>query len=635
MCGIVAIAGQFDVDQLHEINSSQIHRGPDSAGHYVSEDGAVGLAMRRLSIIDIESGSQPITNEDGSVVLICNGEIYNSPQLRPLLEGSGHRFRTRNSDVETIIHLYEERGVDCLQALNGMFSFILHDRRRNLLFGARDRIGIKPLYYFQSHGTIAFASELKSLLRLSNFSPSVNRQSLFHYMTMLYVPAAESILNEVMRIPPGHYFIYDLQRKDLSLHQYWSPTISPVRRSPEESTEVVRQGARDAVERWTLSDVPIACSLSGGLDSASIVGLLAESGQSNIKTYTLGFSGPGEVDWNETKLARLVAERWGTEHHEVILSPDGLLDELIDMVWALDEPYGGGLPSWYVFKLMSKDVKVAMTGTGGDELFGNYHKYRYYEASAPRRLAILMRWLARQNPRGPRLLLERLRALLLQGRKYPFGGVYPSHYKYFSDYDKRESLFMMPTNSLEDTGAFLQKIFDAANSENLRNGLAAVDFRTQLAEEFLHMTDRFSMAHSLEARVPLLDHEFVETVFSIDPMLRSTKAEMKYLFKRSMADLLPEPLLHARKRGFIIPIDLWLRTRLRPVALWLLSPERLKEQGFFAKDFAQRYLEPHLTGRRNFGPIIWAALMFQLWHLIFIEQRCVERPSFKIDDIVA
>jgi asparagine synthase (glutamine-hydrolysing) len=635
MCGIIAMAGKVDVDQLHVLNGTQIHRGPDSAGHYVSDDGKVGLAMRRLSIIDVESGDQPITNEDGDIALVCNGEIYNSPELRVELEAAGHHFRTRNSDVETIVHLYEDRGPGCLQALNGMFGFVLHDKKKNIVFGARDRIGIKPLYYRQASGSVTFASELKSLLSLKDFEPTVNHQSLYHYMTLLYVPYDQSILNGVERIPPGHYFIFDLNSGTLKVEKYWAPSFERVERSPEECVEVVRTGARDAVKRWTLSDVPIACSLSGGLDSASIVGLLAESGQSHIKTYTLGFGGSDEAQWNETGLARLVAERWDTEHHEIILSPDGLLDELIDMVWALDEPYGGGLPSWYVFKSMSEDVKVAMTGSGGDELFGNYHKPRFYEASAPRRVVILARWLARQNPGGSGLLLERLRAILAQRRKYPFGGVYPGQYKFFSDYDKRESLFEMPMGELEDTGACMQALYDQAGAEDVRNGLAAVDFRTQLAEEFLHMTDRFSMAHSLEARVPFLDHEFVETVFSIDPRQRSTKAEMKYLLKQAMTDLLPDPLLHAPKKGFVIPISLWLRTRLKPVARFLLSPERLAGQGLFSSDFAQRYLEPHLAGQRDFGSIVWGALMFQLWHLIFIEQRCKEKPGFKIDDIVA
>jgi len=629
------MVGNVDLAQLNAMNGTHIHRGPDSAGHYVSDDRKVGLAMRRLSIIDVESGFQPVFNEDGDVVLVCNGEIYNSPQLRAELEASGHKFRTRNSDVETIVHLYEERGTDCLQSLNGMFGFCLYDRKRNIVFGARDRVGIKPLYYRHMPGSLALASELKSLLVLDGFEPAVNRQSLFHYMTLLYVPAADSILQGIERVPPGHYFIYDIAANTFALERYWAPRFDIVPRSLEEAAEVVRQGARDAVRRWTLSDVPIACSLSGGLDSASIVGLLAESGQSHIKTYTLGFGGADEAKYNETHLARLVAQKWATDHHEIILSPEGLLDELICMVWALDEPYGGGLPSWYVFKLMAEDVKVAMTGTGGDELFGNYQKPKFWEVSGPRRLAIMARWLARQNPGGAREWLARLRGLVAQNNRYPFGGAYPSQHNLLSDYDKRATLFTMSVEELEDTGALLQALYDQSGARHVRNGLAAVDFRTQLAEEFLHMTDRFSMAHSLEARVPLLDHEFVESVFTIDPMMRSTKAEMKFLLKHSMSDLLPEALLQAPKKGFTIPIAEWLRTRLKPVAQYLLSAERLATQGYFAPDFAQRYLQPHLAGRRDFSGVIWGALMFQLWHLVFIEKKCLAKPSFTIDDIVA
>ena len=473
------MAGRMDPVCLDAMNGIHIHRGPDSAGRYTSVDGKVGLAMRRLSIIDVESGFQPILNEDEDIALVCNGEIFNSPQLRDELEAAGHRFRTRNSDVETIVHLYEEHGTDCLQSLNGMFGFCLHDRKRNIVFGARDRIGIKPLYYRHKPGVLALASELKSLLVLGDFEPAVNRQSLYHYMTLLYVPDADSILEGIKRVPPGHFFIYDISTDTFTLERYWSPGFDIVQRTPEEAMEFVRQGAREAVGRWTLSDVPIACSLSGGLDSASIVGLLAESGQSRIKTYTLGFSGADEADHNETELAQLVANKWDTEHHEIMLSPDGLLDELIDMVWALDEPYGGGLPSWYVFKMMAKDVKVAMTGSGGDELFGNYHKPKFWEVSGPRRLMILARWLARQNPGGASEWFVRLRAILGQRAQYPFGGAYPGQYKFFSDYDKRSSLFTMPVAEFEDTGALMQGLYDRSGAGNVRNGLAAVDFRTQ------------------------------------------------------------------------------------------------------------------------------------------------------------
>lgn len=629
------MAGDLDVNLLNKMNDLQAHRGPDSAGQFISDDSRVGLAMRRLSIIDLESGYQPISNEDGDLTLVCNGEIYNSPELRNELESRGHSFRTRNSDIETILHLYEDLGTECLQALNGMFGFCLYDRKKNILFGARDRVGIKPLYFRQKSGSFLFSSELKSLLATNQFEPVVNRQSLYHYMTLMYMPDRESILDGVERLPPGHFFIYDIASGDLALERYWAARFPVVKRSLEEAVHTVRQGAQEAVQRWTLSDVPIACSLSGGLDSASIVGLLAESGHTNIRTYTLGFRGADEERFDETALAKLVADKWGTDHHEIILSPDGLLDDLIDMVWALDEPYGGGLPSWYVFKMMAADVKVAMTGSGGDELFGNYHKPKFWEVSETRRKVIIGRWLARKNPGGIGEWLRRFRGLNAQRSKYPFGGSYSNQYTYFSDFDKRAALFDMPLEDLLDTGAHLQQLYDRSGTDNVRNALAATDFRTQLAEEFLHMTDRFSMAHSLEARVPFLDHEFVESVFSIDPMQRSTNTEMKFLLKRSMSDLLPEPLLSARKKGFTIPVGLWLRTRLKPVARFLLSRERLARQGYFSPDFAARYLEPHIEGRKDFGTAIWGALMFQLWHLVFVERRTIDKPSFKIDEIVS
>ena len=342
--------------------------------------------------------------------------------------------------------------------------------------------------------------------------------------------------------------------------------------------EILRAELRAAVRRWTLSDVPIACSLSGGLDSSAVVGLLAEAGYPRIKTYSLGFVGEEEQLWNEIDLARQVAQRWGTDHHEIILEPNELLSDLASMVWHLDEPYGGGLPSWYVFREMSRDVKVGLTGTGGDELFGNYGKFRIYEASkllqaslASRRWAdgrgdILARFLSplatlsNSLPSSWRWIgrghfLSQLPRIISE----PFGRYYYANFDYLSDDRKRADVFRIQNGNLQDTASYLQRLYDASQAQDLRNGLAAVDFRTQLAEEFLFMTDRFSMAHSLEARVPFLDHVLVESVFRIPSSMRTTTGDLKYLFKMAVGDLLPQPLLNAPKRGFVLPIKLWLR----------------------------------------------------------------------------
>lgn len=541
------------------MNGAIIHRGPDDQGVYQSPDLSVSLAMRRLSILDLAGGHQPMSDGSGQIWIVFNGEIFNAPELRSRLEQQGHRFRTKNSDTEVLLHLYKEKGPSCLSELNGMFAFVIHDRRKNLVFGARDRMGIKPLYYWHSGGRFACASELKALLQLPFISRDINLQSLFHYMTLLYVPDQTSIIQGVLRLPPGHSFIFDLERHTLQLDRYWHPTFSTADdRSEDEWAEILRAQLRSAVKRWTLSDVDIACSLSGGLDSSAIVGLLAEFGNQKIKTYSLGFVGEREQSWNETDLAKQVARRWGTEHHEHFLEPQDLLKDLLTMVWHLDEPYGGGLPSWYVFREMSKDVKVALTGTGGDELFGNYGKFRAYEedsviraavsfrgrhqagADVLARLAASVAGLTEHIPSscpwiGKGRLFSKLPHLLGE----PFGHHYYANFVYLSDEQKRESVFHITNGAVQDTASYLQQLYDSSRSPDLRNGLVAVDFRTQLAEEFLFMTDRFSMAHSIEARVPFLDHLLVETVFSIPSSKRTKSMDLKYLFKRAVGDLFP------------------------------------------------------------------------------------------------
>lgn len=648
MCGIVGIAGQQDREWIRRMNSSIVHRGPDDQGEYFSPESSVSMAMRRLSIIDLKSGHQPMPNKDRSIWIVFNGEIYNAPEIRQRMEQQGEQFLTGHSDTEVLLHLYEEKGFSFLDDLNGMFAFVIHDQKRNLLFGARDRIGIKPLYYYSSNGRFIFASELKALLTLPIIEREIDQQSLFHYMTLLYVPDEASIIKGVHRIPPAHSFVYDLKSRQLTLRKYWQLKFAAdEHRGQEEWSELLRAELQAAVRRWTLSDVPIACSLSGGLDSSAVVGLLAEAGFPRIKTYSLGFVGEAEQSWNEIDLARQVSQRWGTDHHEIILEPQELLSDLAAMVWHLDEPYGGGLPSWYVFREMSRDVKVGLTGTGGDELFGNYGKFEIYEANkllqaslASRRLSsgagrMLASFIAPFSTMSNSLpstwpwigrghLLSQLPRIINE----PFGRYYYANFEYLSDDCKRGQVLRTRNGDLQDTASYLQNVYDLSEAVDLRNGLAAVDFRTQLAEEFLFMTDRFSMAHSLEARVPFLDHVLVETVFRIPPSIRTATGNLKYLFKRAIGDLLPEPILNAQKRGFVIPTKIWLRRELRPLVQRLLRPERLQRQGLFQSTFYNSFVLPHLEGRADFTSQVWAALMFQIWHVIYIEQNQTEAPSY-------
>jgi asparagine synthase (glutamine-hydrolysing) len=566
--------------------------------------------MRRLAIIDIADGKQPMSTEDGRFSIVFNGEIFNAAVLRQELEVTGVRFVTDHSDTEVLLRLLANQGIAALPRLNGMFAFALWDKLTQELLCVRDRFGIKPLYYVHQDNRFAFASELKSVLGLSWVSRDVDRRSLYHYMSLMYVPAERTAISGVCRLPPGSWMKLKLAEGTVEQGKWWVPKIGQgISMSREEASQRIRLALEDSVATWSNSDVPIGCSLSGGLDSSAIVGLLACKGR-KLRTFSVGFSGRGEEDWNELPLARLVAKRWGTEHEEIILNPERILDDLMEMVWHLDEPYGGGLPSWAVFKQMSGKVKVAMTGTGGDELFGNYGKWRELEGG----------WLRRRLPSSA--------VTTDQFRKQFF-----DRYYYISDHLKHESVFQDCPMDYDTAAWMYRDIFNHSNKVNVRDRCAAVDIETQLPEEFLMMTDRFSMAHSVEARTPFLDHRLAELVLGFPAELRTRRGDLKYLLRLSIADLLPPELVNAPKRGFVIPLTLWLRGALRPLVENLLSPRRLAAQGLFKPEFYARYVRPHIDGKADFTKILWAVLMFQLWHLIFIEGRGV-RPNSRVQDIV-
>ena len=650
MCGIAGMVGTGASERVRSMTDALVHRGPDDGGYYDDPPSHLCLGMRRLSILDLEHGHQPMANRDQSVWIVYNGEIFNSPELRRQLEQRQHRFVTANSDTETLLNLYDEKQENMLADLNGMFAFVLHDRKRNLLFGARDRLGIKPLYYARTPAAFGFASELKSLLRMSGLTRALDENSFSHYLTLRFVPGTSSMVKGVSRLAPGHWFRYELETGRLETQCYWRPSFAPQEgRSAVEWSELVRAELRAAVQRWSLSDVPIGCSLSGGLDSSSIVGLLAESGHRQLKTYSLGFVGEGAAALDELPLARTVAERWGTDHHELVLQPDDLLRDLLKMVWYLDEPYGGGLPSWYVFQFMQRDVKVGMTGTGGDELFGDYGRYIALERQTvgrPAGASTVPAWMERCWPlvsslidRLPRRVggvrsRERWRNWPMVGRD-PFKWDYVHAFYYFSDAMKRTDVLadLAEGQPDQDTAEMLRDYYRQSDSAEPRNALMQLAMRTQLPEEFLFMTDRFSMAHSLEARVPFLDHTFVETVMRIPSQIRTKPGDPKYLLRQAMKDLLPSELLHAPKRGFVIPTAQWLRGPLRPLAERLLAPKRLADQGLFRPEFYARFVQPHLEGQADYHPQVWTALMFQVWHSLYLELALTDCPNFSWQEL--
>ncbi|MGE0758883.1 MAG: asparagine synthase (glutamine-hydrolyzing), partial [Pirellulaceae bacterium] len=466
MCGIVGTTDRRDHRSLGAMLGLMRHRGPDDAGRYVDDATGVAIAMRRLSILDVHSGHQPMSNEDGTIWIVFNGEIYNAPELRRELEQKGHIFRTRHSDTECLVHLFEDYGAGMLARLNGMFAFVIYDARRRCLFGARDRAGIKPLYYVERQGRFAFASELKCLRVLPDVSSALDPASLMHYLSLQFVPAPRTALRDVRKLPAGFCFHYHLEQRSLVTERYWHLPVRPRHdRSREEVVAELRARLEQAVLRQTLSDVPIACSLSGGLDSSAIVGILAQHSGERLRTYSVGFAGPGTDTENELPLAREVAALWQTDHTEIIVEPNQVLQDLHRMVYHLDEPYGGSLPSWYIFEAVGRDCKVALTGTGGDELFGNYQKWKVHEHGGLRRVWDICRQAFRWGQAG----------ILIDGWRYPQGVLY---HQYLPDAVKSRLLRLPAARERSGpTASLLQAHWNGASMTSPRDTVACMDFQ--------------------------------------------------------------------------------------------------------------------------------------------------------------
>ncbi|OGR40273.1 MAG: asparagine synthase (glutamine-hydrolyzing) [Desulfovibrionales bacterium GWA2_65_9] len=614
MCGIAGIAGRHDPELVRRMCRVLAHRGPDGEGFHEEADGSVGLGHRRLSILDLEGGAQPMHSADNTLCIVFNGEIFNAPELRRELEAAGRRFATRNSDTEVLLHLYQEHGAGMLDRLRGMYAFCLLDSRTRRLFLARDRAGIKPLYFSRAGGRFAFASELKALIELPWISRAIRAESLAHYLSLQFVPAPGSILADVDKLPAGHWLSVDLPTLNCRQERFWSLSHHADDDFDIDAWAVrCREALSQAVRRWTLSDVPLACSLSGGLDSSAIVGLLAPASPEPLRTYSLGFSGGAEgaeaseaKEIDELDLARQVAARFGTSHHEIRMDAEALIDDLERMVWHLDEPYGGGLPSWYVYRLIGQDVKVALTGTGGDELFGNYGKWLRFEAAPDRALALALEQTREQDAPALRRALER----------HPHGALY---HRYLTDASKSHLLCPAVLGACgETTEALIERLWREADRSSARDAVPALDFQLQLPEEFLLVTDRFAMAHGVEARVPFLDEDFVALVSSVPASLRTRPDNLKYLLKRAVADLLPPALLESPKRGFVLPLTAWTRGRLRGRIEAALAPERLERQGLFTRAAWDQVVAPHLSGAQERTQQVWTLFMFQLWHERFV-----------------
>ena len=615
MCGICGIATSgppADVAALRAMSETLVHRGPDSGGEHV--DGAFALAARRLSILDLEHGDQPIGNEDGSCVVVQNGEIYNYPELRRELERAGHRLRTR-CDTEAIVHLYEEHGLGFAERLRGMFAVAIHDARRNRLVLARDRYGIKPLYYRIAGGELRFASEVRALPR-----GDIDLDALEAFLAFNSIPAPYSIFREIRKLPASHLLVWE--NGEARLERYARPTPAPagdLRDDDEaELVEELRARLRDSVRAHLLSDVPVGVLLSGGVDSAALAALAAQETPEAVHTFTIGFA---ERSFDERDDARLVAERYGTEHHELLVRPDPelLLQALAE---AFDEPFAdsSALPTYLVSQLAAEHVKVALSGEGGDELFGGYYTYAadlIADRAAP--LARVARPLVEALPASTRKA-----SLDYKAKRF----VRAAHLPPLERHHGWKEIFA-PDLRAELTGrrsqfdpvdVYRERYAGTAGAPELAR-LQDVDFGVYLVDDLLVKTDRASMAHSLEARVPFLDTVVTNLAFALPTRLKVRGLQKKVLLRKAVEPLLPREVVHGRKRGFSIPAAAWLRGELEPFARATLSASMLERQGFFRPEPVARILDEHVAGREDWSRQLWGLLAFTLWYERHVEQE--------------
>lgn len=619
MCGIAGILSldgrPVSVQDLRSMCAAMFHRGPDNDGFYVRPE--VGLGMRRLSIIDIDAGHQPIRNEDGSVWVVFNGEIYNFKELRRELEQRGHWFYTA-SDTETIVHLYEEYGSRCVEKMRGMFAFAVWDARRKQLLLARDRVGIKPLYYGQVGGRLIFASELKAILQLPEVECRLNWRAVNHLFTFLVTPRSESIVEGVRKLEPGQT-LTALLSGGICLERYWDVNFEPdYSRTEEDFIEQLREVLEDSVRLHLASDVPLGAFLSGGVDSSSVVAMMSRLTSGPVKTFSIGFT---EGDYNELAYARLVAGKFGTEHRELVLDPD-VLGIVEDLAWYLDEPFGdpSAIPTYMVSKLASEHVTVVLSGDGGDELFAGYDKYlvekaerRYRLLPAPaRELLGVIGTMLPEGMKGRNFM----RHLSLEGTER-----YLDASTLFRREEKRK-LFQPEVLGLlanDDPWSEAAGYLAKANGGWL-SALQYLDLHCYLPLDILTKVDRMSMAHSIEARVPLLDHRLVEFAATVPPELKLRGGRGKYIFKQAMRGVLPDEILERPKRGFAVPLGRWFRGQLGGFVRELLLSEKSRRRGIFNTGYIEQLIERHNRGR-DLDFHVWTLISFELWCRTFLDGR--------------
>ena len=633
ICGKISLKEAVSENLMHKMCGVLEHRGPDDGGVWVGiagmdsrfrgndKCGNVGLGHRRLSVIDVSSaGHQPMSNEDGSIWLVMNGEVYNFPELRETLERKGHVFRS-HTDAETIIHLYEEKGVDCLGDFRGPFAFALWDSKRERLFLARDKIGKKPLHYAYKNGTLIFGSEIKAILQDPEVSVEVNRDRISDYLTYGYTPTPESMFKGIMKLPPAHFMIYE--KGKIRLEKYWELDFSKkIKMSEQEYCDKTLELLEEATRIRMISDVPLGAFLSGGVDSSAVVYMMSKLSSRPVKTFSIGFE---EQEYSELKFAKIIADRFGTEHKEYIVKPNAI-EVLPKLVWHYNEPYAdsSALPSYYVAKMTRQDVTVALNGDGGDECFGGYE--RFMAARFAEYLKIvpgnLLRSIADRLPEslGLKDFRTRLKRFLLMASR-PYRERHYNWVSVFRDSDKGDLFSDAFKNEIRNRNSFayLDNAFNKCRSKDVVDRVMSADIRTNLLDDLLVKMDIATMANGLEGRSPFLDYKMMEFSASMPSNMKIKGTRLKYILKKALKNKLPDEILRRGKMGFGVPLDSWFRGELKDYSHEMLLSDKCIKRGYFKREALKSILDRHSSGKVNNGAKIWSLLFLELWHRMFVD----------------
>jgi len=635
ICGKVNVSGDELVERelIQRMCKVIAHRGPDDEGVYVTQRGNVslGLGHRRLSIIDLTSaGHQPMSNEDGSIWITYNGEIYNFLALKKGLLEKGHRFSS-STDTEVIIHLYEDYGEECLRFCNGMFAFALWDERKEKLFLARDRLGVKPLFYKWDGKNFWFASEIKSILQDKSVETLINYHALNDFFTFMYIPSPDTIFKGIQKLDPGHCLV--LEDGEIHREQFWDLAKCVERvKTEEEYCQEIKERLSSAIEKRLISDVPLGVFLSGGIDSGSIVGLMSGLNNGEVKTFSIGFG--KEKQYDELNYARIVAHKFHTTHREYVVEPDAV-EVLPKLVWYFDEPFAdsSALPTYYVSQMAKKNVTVALSGEGGDETFGGY-PYRYFWDQVAERYRTLPWWirelflkkLAFYIPLPNNVGLQNRVRQLKKFLTYAGMEQEKRYLHWFSIFtpELKEELYK-PTirEEIDDINSYrvYQVPFNKKRDEDLLHRMMYIDTKVLLPHDLLTKVDRTSMAHSLEVRVPFLDYELVEYAWNIPSSLKLKGKTTKYILRKMASRFLPDEISWRKKQGFEVPLSSWFKGKLNSYAKEILSEDTIKRRGYFEVKAIKKILDGIDAGIMQYGPHIYALIIFELWCRIFIDKK--------------